>query len=71
MVCSSSIRIVSLLDGRVEGVHVDVDDLALTGRGLPLVVVLVGHVVCPDGSSSSPSTVLTLRECTTNPSHAL
>jgi hypothetical protein len=34
--------------------HVDVDDFALTGRGRRLVVVLVGHVVCPAGSSLTP-----------------
>ena len=29
---AAQIRIIPLLDRRVEGVHVDVDDLALTGR---------------------------------------
>ncbi len=45
---AAKIRIVPLLDGCIEGVHVDVDDLALAARGSCLVViVLVGHVVWP------------------------
>ena len=36
---AAEIRIFPLLDGRIEGDHVDVDDLALAGRGLRLVVV--------------------------------
>jgi len=41
------IRIVPLLDRRVEGIHVDVDDLALAVRGPRLVVVLDSHVAGP------------------------
>src|SRR6201999_491553 len=51
---AAEIRIVPLLDGRVEGIHVDVDDLALAGRELRLVVGLVDHVVSPAGSSLTP-----------------
>jgi len=52
---TAEILIVTLLDGGIEGVHVDVDDLALAARGIRLVVVaLDGHVVCPAGSSLTP-----------------
>src|SRR5258708_10424963 len=52
---AAEIRIIPLLDGRVEGVHVDVDDLALAARGNCLVVfVLDGHVASPAVSSLTP-----------------
>jgi hypothetical protein len=51
---ATEIRIVPLLHGCVEGVHVDVDDLALTGRGPRLIVVFVAHAVGPAGSSLTP-----------------
>src|SRR5207247_2499509 len=47
--------IVPLLDGRIEGVHVDVDDLALMARGSCLVfIVLDGRVADPAVSSLTP-----------------
>lgn len=48
---AAEIRIVLPLDGCLEGVRID---LALAGRGLCLVVVLVGHEVYPAGSSLTP-----------------
>src|SRR5207237_8646676 len=52
---AAEIRIVPLLDRRIEGVHVDVDDLALAARGNYLVVIVLdGHVVCPARSSLTP-----------------
>jgi hypothetical protein len=52
---AAEIWIVPLLDGRVEGVHVDVDDLPLAGRGSRLLVIaLYGHVVVSAGSSLTP-----------------
>src|SRR5882757_2485860 len=51
---TADIRIVPLLDGRIEGIHVDMDDLALRGRGPRFVVAPVRHVVGPAGSSLTP-----------------
>ena len=42
-------QIVPLLDGRVEAVHVDVDDLPLTVGGPSLVAGLVSQIVGPAG----------------------
>lgn len=41
---AAEIWIVPLLDGCIEGVHVDMDDLALAARGRLVVIVLDGHV---------------------------
>src|SRR6185437_4015572 len=51
---AAEFRIVPLLDRCVKRIHVDVDDLALTGRGSRLLVVLDRHVAGPAGSSLAP-----------------
>src|SRR6185369_11310992 len=52
---TAEIRIIPLLDGRIEGVHVDVDDLTLAARGSCLVVIVLdGHVASPAVSSLTP-----------------
>jgi len=49
---AAEIRIVPLLDGRVKGIHVDMDDLAPAEPRM--VVVLDSHVAGPAGSSLTP-----------------
>jgi hypothetical protein len=41
---AAKVRIVPLLYGSVEGVHIDVDDLSLAQKGVRLVVGLIVHV---------------------------
>ena len=52
---AAEVRIVPLLDGCIEGIHVDVDDLPLAGRRPGFsVVVSVGHGGDPAASSFTP-----------------
>src|SRR5258708_570108 len=53
---AAKIRIVPLLDGCIEGVHVDVDDLPLTARGSCLIVIVLdgGHIASSAVSSLTP-----------------